>query len=459
MAERIFGKPVPGFYAMACVLWKMAEKPLMKTSYINNLQERFDKLYPYTNKKELIKQYICCKVSVVLLLLTVAAAMGILLWYQSLDDVQVVDSIQRNEYWGSQKEESLIVEVDGEKQQQVMVTVPERKYEGNKVQDVLEELAESLEKTILKENDSLDNVTTDLNLVTTVPDTDVDVIWTMQPAGYMMYDGTLVTEEVTHDGIVVNLTAALTYEDNHLVHSFAVCLNKGELTHEEELRQEIAKEIEACNVSQAAAKELQLPEQVGGKEIQFQYETESNTAGLVLAVVVCAVLSFFVRDEKIKKELEYRQKQMLLDYSEIVSKLTLLMGAGMTIRMALEKIAGDYNCKRGKGERQHYAYDEILYVCREMQGGLSERAAIDMLGNRCQIPCYMKLCTLLQQNLKKGSKGMAQSLTYEVGQAFEERKNVARRFGEEAGTRLLFPMILMLVIVLVVLIVPAFLSF
>ena len=69
------------------------------------------------------------------------------------------------------------------------------------------------------------------------------------------------------------------------------------------------------------------------------------------------------------------------------------------------------------------------------------------------------LCSLLLQNLKKGSKGMAEMLSYEVGQAFEERKNLAKRFGEEAGTKLLFPMILMLVIVMVVLIIPAFLSF
>ena len=151
---------------------------------------------------------------------------------------------------------------------------------------------------------------------------------------------------------------------------------------------------------------------------------------------------------------------MLVDYSEIVSKLTLLLGAGMTIRSALEKIAFDYDKKKREGtQHRRYAYDEIVYVCREMQGGVSERLGLDMLGRRCHVPCYMKLCSLLLQNLKKGSKGMAQSLSYEVGQAFEERKNLAKKLGEEAGTKLLFPMILMLVIVMVVLIVPALMSF
>ena len=39
---------------------------------------------------------------------------------------------------------------------------------------------------------------------------------------------------------------------------------------------------------------------------------------------------------------------------------------------------------------------------------------------------------------------------------FEERKARARRLGEEAGTKLLLPMFLMLAEVLVIVVVPAF---
>ena len=43
--------------------------------------------------------------------------------------------------------------------------------------------------------------------------------------------------------------------------------------------------------------------------------------------------------------------------------------------------------------------------------------------------------------------------------AWEERKNLARRLGEEAGTRLLLPLFLMLLVVMIVMVVPAFFSF
>jgi len=66
---------------------------------------------------------------------------------------------------------------------------------------------------------------------------------------------------------------------------------------------------------------------------------------------------------------------------------------------------------------------------------------------------------LLVQNLKKGNKNLMEMLERESASAFEERKRLAKILGEKAGTKLLLPMGSMLVIVFVILLVPAFLSF
>jgi hypothetical protein len=44
-------------------------------------------------------------------------------------------------------------------------------------------------------------------------------------------------------------------------------------------------------------------------------------------------------------------------------------------------------------------------------------------------------------------------------EAFEERKEAAKRLGEEAATKLLIPMMIMLIIVFLMILVPAFWSF
>ena len=62
---------------------------------------------------------------------------------------------------------------------------------------------------------------------------------------------------------------------------------------------------------------------------------------------------------------------------------------------------------------------------------------------------------LLVQQLRKGSGGLVIKLHEEADQSFEERKNAARKRGEEISTKLLIPMFMMLGVVLVILLVPA----
>ena len=84
--------------------------------------------------------------------------------------------------------------------------------------------------------------------------------------------------------------------------------------------------------------------------------------------------------------------------------------------------------------------------------------AYEKFGKRCGVAPYMKFGALLAQNTKKGNKGLADILKMEAIQAFENRKSVAKQKGEEASTKLLFPMFGMLAVVMVIVIIPAFLS-
>ena len=72
--------------------------------------------------------------------------------------------------------------------------------------------------------------------------------------------------------------------------------------------------------------------------------------------------------------------------------------------------------------------------------------------------CFRKFSTLLVQNLKKGTTDLIRLLDFEVEDAFHERRENAKVLGEEAGTKLLFPMMLMLSIVFALILYAAFQS-
>ena len=147
----------------------------------------------------------------------------------------------------------------------------------------------------------------------------------------------------------------------------------------------------------------------------------------------------------------------MLDYPEIVNKLALYMGAGMTIRNAFLKMGEDY--RKQERRKKRYVYEEILIACYELQGGRLETEAYDHFGRRCQVQAYLKLSALLAQNLRKGSNDLLQMLRQEADSAFAQRKSLAKKLGEEAGTKLLLPMMMMLCIVMVIIIIPAYFSF
>lgn len=94
-----------------------------------------------------------------------------------------------------------------------------------------------------------------------------------------------------------------------------------------------------------------------------------------------------------------------------------------------------------------------------MKSGKAEGDAYREFGRRCCLQPYMKLSSLLEQNRKTGTKNLRQLLDTEVREAFEQRKHLARRMGEEASTKLLLPLFLMLGIVMVMVAAPAVMTF
>ena len=106
-----------------------------------------------------------------------------------------------------------------------------------------------------------------------------------------------------------------------------------------------------------------------------------------------------------------------------------------------------------------YVYEEMNESLVQLKRGMSEQAVYERFGVRCRIREYMKFSSLLIQNLKKGTRELTGLLELEAIDAFEERKNQVKKYGEEAGTRLLVPMVIMLIVVMVIIMFPAIMTF
>lgn len=337
------------------------------------------------------------------------------------------------------------------------ITVNPRKFTRDEVIENFGRAEEHLINNMLGENISFDKVSTNLKLITEFPEYSITVDWYSSDYELISYDGTVTPNNIPDSGEEVLLTAVMKCGEYEAEHVFNVNVIKPDLTDREEFLNDVYNAVGAALKTGEYEESIELPQNVNGRKIKYSQKRQSSVPTIAAGGLLAAAAIILSEKENKRKAEKMRIKQLQYAYSEVVSKLTLLIGAGMSVQRAWEKIALDYEKKRQKPECP--AYEEMLITLRQIQSGVPEKSAYAEFGRRCGTKEYRKLGTLLEQNVRKGTKGLSELLEQESTEAFEQRKNLARQMGEEAGTKLLLPMILMLVIVMVIIMVPAVMSF
>lgn len=344
------------------------------------------------------------------------------------------------------------------------IAIMEETLSTSELEDAFERAYAYIKGQVLGENASFDQVYGKLNFVKTIPGTRIRVSWFPDDYRLIRPDGSLMNEELAPEGVWTNVTAVLTYEPDsnkrfsrEYLMSFKIMPRQ--YSEEELLQIKLKEAVKAANEGGREEGSLELPEEISGYSLIWKEKISDSSSTLLLLGVILAFVAWIGDDRELEKKLKQRKEQMLVDYPEIVNKFVLLINAGMTIKQAWLKITDDYERNsQSKGKKRH-AYEEMALAARELRLGMPEGKVYELFGERTGLMQYIKLASLLVQNLKKGSRSLTQTLIYEAREAFEERKETAKRLGETAGTRLLGPMMALLLIVLMLIMIPAFMSF
>ena len=185
-----------------------------------------------------------------------------------LTDEKGQEIVKRSDDAG--KKENLELKVKaGDLEESVNITVSGRAYDSVELEEKFKEAAENLEKIILGDNENPDEVRTDLNLVTEIPDTGISVTWELDNYDVMDIRGGLRQENLTEEGTLVKLTALLRYEEETASHEFYVRVYPPRLSESEKILQEISEEVRQMDEETRTQDYLPLPGRVNGIEIQW----------------------------------------------------------------------------------------------------------------------------------------------------------------------------------------------
>ncbi|WP_259392062.1 type II secretion system F family protein [Paenibacillus thiaminolyticus] len=179
--------------------------------------------------------------------------------------------------------------------------------------------------------------------------------------------------------------------------------------------------------------------------------TDGSVTNLVGGLLVAVVLPLAKVKDTLNRA-ERKKQDLQLELPELISKLTLLVQAGETVQKALAICI-----ERKQEEWSHPLYAELARMQKDVHNGYSFAQAMEQFAKRCSLQEVSMFVTTVLINQRRGGDTFVLAMQDVGRQLWEKRKAVARRRGEEASTKLVFPMMLMFLVILAIVGAPALL--
>lgn len=189
---------------------------------------------------------------------------------------------------------------------------------------------------------------------------------------------------------------------------------------------------------------------------QISYVVTILPIGILLAVIAnepiamvfgiaLAALAALYLSEEFKDKLNERRSELLMQFPQVLSKMTLLVNSGMVLREAWQKVA-----MSGTG----ILYTEMQYTSVELQNGIAEWDAYYAFGERCALKEMKKFASVITQGLSKGSSELTMILKDMSDEMWETKRNLVKRKGEASASKLLGPTAMIFGGILIMIIAP-----
>lgn len=427
---------------------KIPKKIIYRNTRVNNLIRDLSVKEDIKKDKYL---YVVEKISISVLVIFASLVVGVLVSISESGGSDVIKKLDRDS--SLIKTYEFVVENDQGEQENVKIELNKKELSKESIKQLFDSIKEPLIKQVLKDNKSVEHIDSQLDLVSDFGEQNILISWEISNSSIIDYDGT-ISEKVSKNGENVNLTATMILEDVSEEYTFSVKVFPPK--NKQSLQNQIQNYVNENGVYED---EVQLPSEINGEKFKYFYEGENIGIWILPIGIVLAISIYFLKDKDLKAESENRNRQMMRDYPQIISKTLLYYSAGLSILSTFEKIVQDYESEKKKDKTLfRYAYEELELALTKMKSGVSEHVAINEFGVRCGLHCYIKFAGILEQNLKRGSRELTYALKAEVNSAILAKKNSLLKEGNKISTKLLGPMILMLIISMAIIMVPALLS-
>lgn len=169
-----------------------------------------------------------------------------------------------------------------------------------------------------------------------------------------------------------------------------------------------------------------------------------------MVVLVGMVLAGYLPYEELRTKADARQEAIDLDFPNVLSKMALLITAGMNLTNAVEETSKSANT---------LMYQELRLVVKEMNQGSAISGAFARMQCRCDNRFLDRLVSVAIKSYTAGNTNLAKDLKEINEDCWLDKKHHSRRMTEKIQNKLFIPTMLMFVGILIVIVVPAMAGF
>ncbi|SEO60650.1 tight adherence protein C [Amphibacillus marinus] len=162
-----------------------------------------------------------------------------------------------------------------------------------------------------------------------------------------------------------------------------------------------------------------------------------------------AVLLPAISIKKLDDKVKLRKQAIIFELPEFASKIALLVNAGETCQKALIR------CTMMKQDDDNPLYKELKESVTKIQNGESFSQVMEEFSKRCGVQEVSAFTTTILLNYRRGGDQLSLSLRELAHTLWEKRKAISKTRGEQASSKLVFPMVFIFVAILLIVAYPA----
>ena len=283
-----------------------------------------------------------------------------------------------------------------------------------------------LRKHLVAKNKSLNEVERNLEMPVKIPGENIAVQWQSGDPTVIDEEGNVFSKNVKKD-YLLNLDARMECQGEVRILKIPVCVVPGNSGKKVSEKQKIIADLKKLEEKHITKEQFYLPDVIRQGRL-LPAENESQIPAILFLGIAVIIFFWYHENEKYKEQRIQTLEQSMVEYPQIIERLILFLGTGMSVVAALEAVATEYEKeqKRRKQKRNTSYMNRSKKHADRFHFGVPQTKAFGEMGKRLGCLLIKIICSARTEYYKRFNGSVSKVKRRGRRSVFLRKKNMQK---------------------------------